>query len=80
MRTTIQVFDSRKSGCSKWRTYSYLAFVSSGSFSAQLSSCKLVHFGSPLSNASGDAGAYFELAIARSLAIYLTERSIACIA
>ena len=37
--TTIHVFDSRTSGCSKARTYSYLIYVSSGSL---LNSCKLI--------------------------------------
>ena len=64
--TTIHVFDSRTSGCSKARTYSYLIYVSSGSL---LNSCKLIA-GHPThqrweSWTSWTTGTYLELAISQ---------------
>ena len=60
IRTTIHVFDSRISGCSKARTYSYLIHVSSGS---PLNSYKLIS--GHRAQQRWIAGTYFELAISQ---------------
>ena len=71
IRTTIQVFDNRTSGCSKERTYSYLMFVRRRSSS---SSCKRA--ARHPTHQRGKTGAYFELAISQRLVVYLTKRNI----